>query len=395
MPIGRTILFVTVMTLGLAGLHLYVYLRVTRTLPFADPKTLKVVFSCLFALLWLSFPLERLVPTSVSTPLLWISYSWLGSLILLVSAYVGSDLFRLLLHGVSPALPVDNDRRTWLFRVADVAALGVGTSLSGFSLFQGVRKPIVRNVQVTLDKWPQSLLGFRIVQLTDVHIGPMLRKDWLADIVKRVLALSPDLIVITGDLVDGSVQQLRHHVAPLADLRAPHGVFFVTGNHEYYSGVDAWLAEVTRLGIRVLRNEHVTLSAPSGTQPGPEPTGFDLVGVDDFHAHMFPGHGADLTKALAGRDDRRPAVLLAHQPAAVLEAAERGIDLQLSGHTHAGQIWPWGYLVRLQQPYVFGLHRLRSTQIYVSAGTGYWGPPMRLGSQSEITLITLSPQQKP
>lgn len=199
--------------------------------------------------------------------------------------------------------------------------------------------------------------------------------------MRRTNALEPDVIAITGDLVDGTVEDLREHVAPLAGLRAKHGVYFVTGNHEYYSGVDAWIAELSRIGVRVLRNERVEIRVGDDA--------IDLAGVDDFSARRVPGHGPDLKRALEGRDPARELILLAHQPRAIEEASRLGVGLQLSGHTHGGQIWPWTYLVYLQQPYVSGLHRHGDAQVYVSRGTGYWGPPMRLGADAEITKLTL------
>ena len=172
---------------------------------------------------------------------------------------------------------------------------------------------------------------------------------------------------------------LREMVAPIGKLEAKHGVFFVTGNHEYYSGVDPWIAELTRLGVRVLRNERVTI--------GDGADSFDLAGVDDHSSHGFaPGHGPDLERALAGRDPARALVLLAHQPRQVRRAAKYGVELQLSGHTHGGQIWPWHYLVKLQQGGLLaGRYERQGTQLYVSRGTGYWGPPMRLGAPAEVT----------
>jgi predicted MPP superfamily phosphohydrolase len=240
----------------------------------------------------------------------------------------------------------------------------------------------LKDVDVRLRRLPRSRDGTTIVQLTDVHVGPTIRRGFVETIVAQVNALAPDIIVITGDLVDGSVEELREHVAPLANLRARHGVFFVTGNHEYYSGVDAWCEELPRLGIRVLRNERVAI--------GKGADGFDLAGIDDAHAYQYGnGHGADLERAVAGRDPRRELVLLAHQPKAVFDAEKHDVGLQLSGHTHGGQLWPWKYLVRLQQPVVAGLARFGETQVYVSSGTGYWGPPMRLAAPAEITRITL------
>jgi hypothetical protein len=284
----------------------------------------------------------------------------------------------------------DPERRLLIQRAFGLTALSATAVLGGVSLWNGMRPVIVRPLTVTLDRLPQSLDGLRIAQITDLHIGPMVGSEWLRQVVDKVNALKPDLIAVTGDVVDGSVEELRQHVAPLADLAAPLGVYFITGNHEYYSGVDAWCAHIATLGLRVLRNERVSITA------GAQQDSFDLAGVDDWASHAFPGEGPNLPKALAGRNPDKPLVLLAHQPAAIHEAAAHGVDLQLSGHTHGGQIWPFTYLVYLQQPYVEGLHRHRdtATQIYVSAGTGFWGPPMRLGTKAEITHITLRSSQK-
>jgi predicted MPP superfamily phosphohydrolase len=244
----------------------------------------------------------------------------------------------------------------------------------------------VRRLEIELPRLPEALAGTKIVQITDIHVGPTIGRSFIEELVRRCNALEPDVVAITGDLVDGSVDQLGEAVAPLAELKARHGVFFVTGNHEYYSGAEEWVAELRRLGVRVLRNERVSI--------GHGEHSFDLAGIDDHHAHgMAPGHGPDLPRALAGRDPGRELVLLAHQPAAVREAARHGVGLQLSGHTHGGQIWPFSYLVRLQQPYLAGLAREGDTQIYVSCGTGYWGPPMRLNAPAEITEIILQPRR--
>jgi predicted MPP superfamily phosphohydrolase len=240
----------------------------------------------------------------------------------------------------------------------------------------------VATVEVPLAKLPAASDGTTIVQLSDLHVGAMIGRAFVEDVVRRTNALDPDLVAITGDLVDGSVPNLWDSLAPLAELRARHGVYFVTGNHEYFSGVDAWLTALPRLNIRVLDNERVAIGAGSG--------GFDLAGVHDYGARRMPeGPRSDMAKALAGRDPERACVLLAHQPKSVEEAASFGVGLQLSGHTHGGQIWPFSYFVRLAQPYLAGLHRHGDTQIYVNPGTGYWGPPMRLGTRAEITRIVL------
>jgi predicted MPP superfamily phosphohydrolase len=201
-------------------------------------------------------------------------------------------------------------------------------------------------------------------------------------VVEKTNALSPDLVAITGDLAEGSVAKFGKEVEPLRKLSAPQGVFFVTGNHEYFHDLDGWLGLLDEFGIRVLRNERVPIGRGGDS--------FDLAGIDDHDGgRIAPGHGPDLGKALESRDPARALVLLAHQPRIIDEAARLGVGLVLSGHTHGGQIWPFSYLVYLQQPYVRGLKESGGTKLYLSSGTGFWGPPMRLGTTAEIALITL------
>jgi predicted MPP superfamily phosphohydrolase len=215
---------------------------------------------------------------------------------------------------------------------------------------------------------------YTIVQLTDVHVGSLIGRDFVAEVVRRVNALAPDLVVITGDLVDGPLAELRAAVEPLRDLRARDGVYAITGNHEYYWQPEPWLRELGALGLRVLRNEHVTVGRV-----------LELAGTDD------PVGGEDLARAVAGRDPALPLVLLAHRPRTVAKALNAGVDLQLSGHTHGGQLLPWGWLARIWDPKVAGLARFGPTWLYVSQGTGYWGPPLRVGTHCEIAVLTLVP----
>jgi uncharacterized protein len=227
------------------------------------------------------------------------------------------------------------------------------------------------------------LEGFRIVQITDIHVGPTIKAQYLRAIVDRVNALQPDVVAVTGDLVDGSVAELGEHVRPLADLRARHGVYFVTGNHEYYSGVHGWVKELQRLGLRVLHNEHVVLQHGAAS--------LVLAGVTDYSGHHFdPDHRSDPARSLQGAPTGVPRILLAHQPRTAPAAAQAGFDLQISGHTHGGQFLPWIFFVPLQQPYIAGLHQLGRLWVYVSRGTGYWGPPKRLGAPSEISELLLA-----
>jgi predicted MPP superfamily phosphohydrolase len=241
----------------------------------------------------------------------------------------------------------------------------------------------VVTVEVPIAGLPPALEGYSIAQISDVHVGPTIKRAYLNAIVNRVNALKADAIAITGDLVDGSVRRLALHTEPLARLSARDGTFFVTGNHEYYSGAEEWIAEMRRLGLTVLINEHVVRERGGA--------GLMIAGVADFTAHHFnPAHRSDPHAAAAGAPAHvQVRVLLAHQPRSAEVAAQAGFHLQLSGHTHGGQFFPWNLFVPLQQPFVAGLDRVRGMWVYTSRGTGYWGPPKRFGAPSEITLVRL------
>lgn len=246
----------------------------------------------------------------------------------------------------------------------------------------------VVDVEVPIDDLPDALHGFTIAQISDIHVGPTIKRGYLDAIVNAVNALDADLIAVTGDLVDGSVKRLAQHTAPLARLAGRHGAYFVTGNHEYYSNAHDWIVEVRRLGLTVLMNEHVVLTHQGAS--------LLVAGVTDYNAHHFDeSHRSDPLAALAGAPGHVAVkVLLAHQPRSAAAAADAGFDLQLSGHTHGGQFFPWNLFVPLQQPYTAGLNRLRELWVYTSRGTGYWGPPKRLGAPSEITRLRLVPSAK-
>lgn len=379
-------MFFAIITLVVGGIHYYLWSRLVRApeLGAVWQRRGAYVFAGLALLTPLGMMASSFLPRQVASIAAWASYGWMGVSILFLFLLLGSELVRVVVHGYNAvsSAPQDPERRLVISRgiagVVSLAAMGAAVTGTASALGQVAW----RSVKVPLRRLSPSLSGFRIAQLTDLHIGPTLGKRWLRDVVAHTNAANPDLIVITGDLVDGSVEALREDTAPLGDLKAKHGVFFVTGNHEYYSGADEWIAELTRLGIRVLRNERVEIGGPEG---------FDLAGVDDWSSKRFGnGHGPDLTRALAGRDPSRELVLLAHQPKQIHEAAEKGVGLQISGHTHGGQIFPWNFFVRIDQPYVAGLDQHLDTMIYVSRGTGFWGPPMRVGAPSEIALLELT-----
>jgi predicted MPP superfamily phosphohydrolase len=274
-------------------------------------------------------------------------------------------------------------------RLVEVSALLVpllALAITVIGLINARRRARIVDVVIPIANLAPALHGFTIAQISDIHVGPPVKRDYLAAIVEAVNSLDADVIAVTGDLVDGSVAELAAHTSPLAHLRARHGAYFVTGNHEYYSDAAAWTAEITRLGLRVLTNEHIVLEHGDAA--------LLLAGVTDYNAHGFDAaqrsdpHAA-IANAARAVDFK---LLLAHQPRSASAAAAAGFDLQLSGHTHGGQFWPWNHFVRFQQPYTAGLHRLANLWVYTSRGTGYWGPPKRFGAPSEITRIKLVAQ---
>lgn len=324
-------------------------------------------------------------PPTLAGPLAWPTYIGQAIVMLLFAGLLVVDAVKLVVwlgRRARRSAPLDPSRRQALARITGAAVSTAVVGHVAYGVTRARAEAEVVDVPITLAKLPKQLDGFTIVQITDVHVGGTIEKEFIADLVERVMALKPDLIALTGDFVDGSVEDLAIHVAPFAKLSAPHGVYFITGNHEYYSGADPWIAKWRSLGVRVLRNERVSIER--------EGAAFDLAGVDDHGADRYPGHGMDLPAALAGRDPSRALVLLAHQPRQVRIAAKHGVDLQLSGHTHGGQVWPWHYIVSLQQGGLLaGHYRVGDTQLYVSRGAGYWGPPVRVGAPPEITRVRL------
>jgi uncharacterized protein len=261
-----------------------------------------------------------------------------------------------------------------------VPLLALAVTLIGF--INARRRAAIVPVDVPIANLPHTLHGFTIAQISDIHVGPTIKGNYVQAIVDSVNSLNADLIAITGDLVDGSVAQLAAHTAPLAQLSARHGVYFVTGNHEYYSDAHAWIAELRRLNVQVLLNEHRVLQHDGAA--------LLIGGVTDYNAHGFDAsHRSDPLAAIAAAPDVDFKLLLAHQPRSASAALKAGFDLQLSGHTHGGQFWPWNHFVRFQQPFTAGLHRLDDLWVYISRGTGYWGPPKRFFAPSEITRIRL------
>jgi uncharacterized protein len=362
------------------ALHLYIGARIVAPFPDAFAAamlTLLLATSALFVPMGLLA--RRFANPPAADRLAWAGMLFMGLFSSLLVFTVLRDVFLLLVSLVSlSALSLESLRGG---SAVAVPLLSIAVTFLGY--LNARRTAGVVKVELAMVGLPAALEGFTIVQISDIHVGPTIKQRYVEGIVEAVNRLKPDLVAITGDLVDGGVAELAAQVAPLKRLASRHGSYFVTGNHEYYSGVDPWLAELKRLGIRVLHNEHVVI----------ERTGAKLVlaGVPDFSAgHFDETHRSDPEAAMAGAPaDAAVKVLLAHQPRSAAAAAQAGFDLQLSGHTHGGQFLPWNFLVRLQQPFTAGLHKVGRLWVYVSRGTGYWGPPKRFGAPSEITEVRL------
>jgi predicted MPP superfamily phosphohydrolase len=373
------LIFLAIAISLVGGMHYYLWARLVRD-PQLPQSYARIATSAIVALgvfLPLALIASRFLPSSAARAAAWVAFIWMGVGFLLVAFLGLADAGRMaafLVHRFRGADAADPERRVFLARALAAGVGGVVAGLSAVGLRGALGSVQIKELEVKLRGLPAELAGFRLVQISDVHVGPLLRKDWVGHLVDQIRGLSPDLVAITGDLVDGSVADLRDQVAPLGRLQAKRGVFFVTGNHEYYSGVEDWYAHLPTLGVQPLRNQRVEI-AP----------GLDLAGIED------PTGRPDLAKALHGRDLSRALVLLAHQPRQFAEAARNGVSLTLSGHTHGGQIWPFSWLVALAQPYLAGLHRRGESQLYVSRGTGFWGPPMRVFAPAEITLLKLQP----
>ncbi len=310
--------------------------------------------------------------------------AWAGLIVmgLFSSLFVLTLVRDLLLLPISFAVPAQFYRS--LNEGSALAVLAGAVLFTVVGWFNARRRAAVVDVTVPITGLPAELVGFTIAQISDIHVGVTIKRRYLSAIVDKVNSLNADMIAVTGDLVDGRVPELKSHTSPLKRLHSRHGTYFVTGNHEYYSGALPWIKELRRLGLTVLLNEHVTFQHEGHTVV--------VAGVTDYSAgHFHVEHTSDPAAALRGAPQDAPVkLLLAHQPRSSFKAAEEDYDLQLSGHTHGGQFFPWNFFVRFQQPFTAGLHKIKDLWVYTSRGTGYWGPPKRLGAPSEITRIRLA-----
>lgn len=311
-----------------------------------------------------------------------IAMTWFGVIFFTAMSFVFMDIAKFFIKYFLPKKGHSPERRLFLQRSLYSSALVGVTAASSVGVAQGLKKPLLVEVEVPVKNLPEEFENFKIVQITDLHVGPFIKKNYVNYVVDMANDLKPDLMALTGDFVDGQISHLKDDIEPIKKLTSKWGSFFVTGNHEYYSGVNQWIDHFRGIGVNVLRNESKQIIINNKT--------LNIVGVDDWRAKSyFDDHGPDYPKAFKNCNAENLTVLLSHQPKAFDTAIKYGTDLQLSGHTHGGQIWPFNWAVALTYDYVKGLYKKENSHIYVSSGTGLWGPIMRLGTQAEITLLKL------
>ncbi|WP_030162765.1 MULTISPECIES: metallophosphoesterase [Actinomycetes] len=374
-----------VFALLLALVSYWLHRRLVRATGVARPWS--IIVDILLGLLWVLAIIgvgsgELLDPSWARTPG-FAGWVWLGTVFYLVLGLaiiaVASLVARIVrrLRG-SRSESFDSSRRRAI-RIATVGVVITAVATTGYGVVEAARPEVVR-VTVPLAALPDEFDGLRVALISDLHVGPTRGDEFTARVVETVNAERPDLVAIAGDLVDGTVEKVAGDLQPLVRLSAPLGVYGVSGNHEFYADDGGrWLDVWDRIGIRTLRNEHAVVERRGAS--------IDIIGIHDYSAPK--PYEPDLGRALDGLNRERFGLLLAHEPRQAFEASDMGVDLQLSGHTHGGQMWPIRYLVPLQQPSVEGLDRVGETTLYTTRGAGAWGPPTRVGAAPEITILEL------
>lgn len=372
----RFLIFASIFLLVMALMNVYIWRRFLRKISHAKVKYL-VAIPIVLMLGDIFFIVDIITGVIPDSPALYlVTSSFIGMTFMLFVVAVVYDLS----ITVSRRVPFDQSRRRTLKIIFDVTMLVAAFSylLRGFA--QGIKFPDVNQVQVRIKNFPFA--RYKIVQLTDVHVGRTIKRDFIEQLVAKTNQLKPDLVVITGDLVDLPLSRIEYDLFPLSQLQVP--TYFILGNHEYFHGAGETIAYLRELGIKTLLNEHV--------QIGENEAQFNLIGINDVVGRSIGLYPPDVAQAYQQVDQSRPCIVLAHQPRMINEMNNYRCDLMLSGHTHGGQIFPFGMLVMTAQPYLAGLYQHNAgQQIFVSRGTGYWGPPLRFLAPSEISLLTIQP----
>lgn len=400
------VFFILAVLVLLPLLHIYLWKRLVRdTMPPGPARRIATgLFIALVVVMLAALTLGTRVHPDLARWFAWPGYLWLALFFYLLLALLVLELPRLALRrwalsaqpstaappdaGWTPAVAAapgaatapEHNRRVFLARGSALVAGVAATGLVGYGMSVALGPPTITRVPIGLRRLDARASGCRLALISDLHLGPISGRSFTQRIVDLINAERVDVVAIAGDLIDGSVSDLADATAPLAGLRSTHGTFFVTGNHEYYAGYSEWVDHLPSLGIRVLRNERETVTHNGGP--------FELAGINDATGYQWEDPG-DVAKAVADRDPGRAVVLLAHQPVDVRDAVRNDVDLQLSGHTHGGQLSPFELLVNLQQGAVAGMYQIEGTKLYVTRGAGFWGPPVRVGAPPDITVVEL------
>src|SRR3954454_8503336 len=383
-------MFIAILGTVLGLMHCYIWKRLIKDTSGGGARwALTAVLVALLVLLVCTLLLPRLFGWREPAWLAWPGYVWFGLIVYLFLTLLVVEPVRIALRRWINRRPPDLaeaaeqaiNRRMFIARTSAVAAGVASVSLVGGGMASALGPPDVLRVPVRLRRLDPAFDGFRIAVVSDIHLGPLAGRAHTERIVAMINGTEPDLVAIVGDLVDGTAEELGSAAEPLRDLVSREGSFFVTGNHEYFvDDTAAWLRELERLGVAPLQNENTAIRRGAAA--------FDLAGVNDVVGEQR-SQPPDYDRALSGVDGSRPTILLAHQPVQVTEASARGVDLQLSGHTHGGQMWPFHYIVRAVQPSLAGLSTVDQTQLYITRGAGFWGPPIRIGAPPDITVVSL------
>ena len=366
---------------------LYAYVGLRFVMPLDIMSSYKYLL-CFTLFVFYCFPIIGIIlyfnkiENNLSTLIHWLGYTGLGFVSLLFFIQASADLILLLKSLFAKGHSFDPHRRAFLSLSAKTIVGGIAGIGSIWGLYNALKEPVIKRVEIKIDGLPESLKDFRMAQITDLHVGSMITGNFVETVTRKIQELNADILFFTGDAADGSVQSYGKHLHSLAEINPRYGKYFVTGNHEYYSDMNGWLQFIEELGFKILVNESQNIIVNDAT--------IMITGIPDRGGgHFSSFHKTDMEKAMGGMNPSDLKILLAHQPKDVEHALKYGFDLQLSGHTHGGQYFPFSLLVQMAHPFIKGLHKRENTWIYINQGTGYWGPPLRIGTEPEITEITL------